>query len=71
MGSDDKTESSYNIGKNCLIKNAIIDKNVIIGDNSQIINKNNIIEIETNLYSIKNGIIIIPQETIIPEGTII
>jgi len=59
------------IGKNCIIRNAIIDMNCSIGNNVQIINKDNLQEKEENLYAIKDGIIIIPKGTIIPDNAII
>lgn len=81
MGSDyyeldeemkNKEEASIpkiGIGENCIIKNAIIDKCVSIGNNVKILNKNNIQEIEDPLYHIKDGIVIIPKGTIIPDNT--
>lgn len=59
------------IGKNCVIKKAIIDKNVRMGDNVHIINKKNVLEFENQLCVIKNGIVIIPKSAVIPSGTVI
>ncbi|MBN1408578.1 MAG: glucose-1-phosphate adenylyltransferase [Calditrichaceae bacterium] len=59
------------IGNNCIIRNAIIDLDCFIGNNVQLINKDNQTEIDTDLYSIKDGIIIIPKSTVIPDNTII
>lgn len=59
------------IGKGAVIKKAVIDKNVRIGEDVQIINKNNTDFLESELYSIKDGIIIIPKNTTIPSGTVI
>jgi len=59
------------IGKNCIIRNTIVDMNCFIGDNVQIINKDNQQEIQQENYSIKDGIIIIPKGTVIPNNTII
>ena len=49
------------VGANTYIKNAIIDKNVRIGKNVQIINKNNIqsIDYEQKGYAICSGIVIV------------
>ena len=57
------------IGKDCYIKNAIIDKNVRIGDNVKIINKDNVTNKESEYYEIKDGITVIPKNTIINSGT--
>lgn len=59
------------IGNNCIIRNAIVDLDCYIGNNVQLINKDNQINIESDLYSIKDRIIIIPKETVIPDNTII
>lgn len=59
------------IGKNCIIRNAIVDMNCFIGNNVQIINKDNKKDHQEKLYAIKDGVIIIPKGTIIPDNTII
>lgn len=59
------------IGRNCTLKKAIIDKNARICDNVQIINRDNLSEYDSDLYSIRDGIIVIPKNCAIPEGTII
>jgi len=59
------------IGKNCHIKKAIVDKNVRMGDDVKIINKKNIREFENEYCVIRNGIVIIPKNTVIPSGTVI
>jgi len=59
------------IGKASHIKKAIIDKNARIGDNVKIINQHNIDSCETDTYCIKDGIVIIPKNTLIPSGTVI
>jgi glucose-1-phosphate adenylyltransferase len=61
------------IGENSVIRNSIIDKNAHIGKNVKIINKNKIqhLDSENNGYCIRNGIIIIVKNAIIPDNTII
>ena len=58
------------IGKNCRIERAIIDKNVHIGDNVVITpeGKPNHFDHEEGLYFIRDGIIVIPKDSVIPEG---
>jgi len=57
------------IGKDCYIKNAIIDKNVRIGD-SVYISPDGKSEGEVNeYYVVRDGIIVIPKNTAIPSGT--
>ena len=59
------------IGKNTLIRNAIVDKNARIGDNCRIVNEAGVQDIDTETYSIKDGIIIIRKNAVIPPGTVI
>jgi glucose-1-phosphate adenylyltransferase len=59
------------IGNHCTIINAIIDKNVRIGDNVSIINAHNLQEKEEENYSIKDGIIVVPKGALIRSGTVI
>lgn len=59
------------IGKNCVVKNTIIDKNVRIGDNVIISPIGKPSEVQNDLYWIRDGIMIIPKNTVIPSGTIL
>lgn len=59
------------IGRGCVIRKAIIDKNARIGDNVKIINHNNQQSAESDMYSIQDGIVIIPKNSSIPSGTVI
>ncbi|MFC1658570.1 glucose-1-phosphate adenylyltransferase [Candidatus Omnitrophota bacterium] len=59
------------IGSDCHIRKTIVDKNVRIGDGVKIINKNHLKEFENDYCVIKDGIIIIPKNTVIPPGTVI
>jgi len=59
------------IGSNCTIMNAILDKNVRIGDNVSIINAHNLQERDEETYNIRDGIIVVPKGAIIASGTVI
>ncbi len=59
------------IGNHCTIINAIIDKDVRIGDNVSIINAHNLQEKEEENYCIRDGIIVIPKNSLIRSGTVI
>ncbi len=59
------------IGSHCTIINAIIDKNVRIGDNVSIINAHNQQERDEAIYSIRDGIIVVPKGAVVPTGTVI
>jgi glucose-1-phosphate adenylyltransferase len=59
------------IGKNCLIRKTIVDKNVRIGDNVKIINERGLTDFENEYCVIHSGITIIPKNTVVPSGTVI
>ena len=59
------------IGKKCTLKNVIIDKNVRIGNDVVITNKKKIQHQDTEFYCIRDGIVILPKNTIVKSGTII
>ncbi len=56
------------VGRDCYIKNAIIDKNARIGDGAYITPDNKPDETITDLYTIREGIIVIPKNAVIPAG---
>ena len=57
------------IGSNCYIRNAIIDKNVRIGDNVRIHGSNALPDKETKTYYIRDGIVVLKKGAIIKSGT--
>jgi glucose-1-phosphate adenylyltransferase len=59
------------IGENCIIRNAIIDKNARIGNNVKITNVNKKNNFDGTLFYIRNGIVVIPKNTIIQDDTVI
>jgi glucose-1-phosphate adenylyltransferase len=61
------------IDKNCHIVKAIVDKNVRIGKNVLLINKNKIQNSDKIIkgVSIKSGIIIVKKNSTIPNGTVV
>jgi glucose-1-phosphate adenylyltransferase len=59
------------IGKNARIENAIIDKNARIGDDVVITPEGKPDTVDHPLYYIRDGIVIIPKNAVIPSGTVI
>ncbi len=59
------------VGEESYIEGAIIDKNVSIGKRCIIKNRDNIEEAEHENYYIRDGIVVIPKNTNIPDDTII
>ena len=59
------------IGEESYVEGAILDKNVSIGKRCIIKNRDNVEEAEHDKYYIRDGIVVIPKNTIIPDDTII
>jgi glucose-1-phosphate adenylyltransferase len=57
------------IGRDCFIRNAIIDKNARIGDGCYITPDGKADNTVTPTYTVRDGVIVIPKNTTIPPGT--
>jgi glucose-1-phosphate adenylyltransferase len=68
---DAKKHHPFGIGKNCRIRNAIIDKDVSIGDDVQLENVKNLQNAEQDGISIKDGIIVVPKGMRVPSGYVL
>ena len=60
-----------NIGENCFIQRAILDKNICLGDNVQLINKNNYLEYDGDGVYIRDGIIIVTRGAYLPNNFVL
>jgi len=59
------------VGTNCRIENTIVDKNARIGNNVVISPAGKPAKVDHPLYYIRDGIVIIPKNGVIPHGTVI
>jgi glucose-1-phosphate adenylyltransferase len=59
------------IGKNTRIENAIIDKNARIGDNVVITPAGKAEDVDHERYFIRDGIVVVPRNGVIPHGMVI
>jgi len=59
------------IGERCYIKNSIIDKNCRIGNDVRINGGKHLANAEHQLYSIKEGIVVVKKGAVIPDGFVI
>jgi len=69
--NQNRKRPNIGIGENSIIERAIIDKNVRIGRDVCIRPHSPADDIQTDNYSIRDGIVVIPKNGIIPDGTII
>jgi glucose-1-phosphate adenylyltransferase len=77
MGSDyhqsldeiiDRKKPVMGIGARCFIKNAILDKNCSIGDDVRINGGSHLSDYEDENYSIRDGIVVIKKNAVIPNN---
>jgi glucose-1-phosphate adenylyltransferase len=59
------------VGDNSVIERAILDKDCRIGRNVHIVNRRNVKHDDGSSYVIRDGIVIIPKATTVPDGTVI
>src|SRR5262249_23480567 len=66
-----ESERPLDIGDGSILERVIVDKNCRIGRNVQLVNRRGVRHDETDLYVIRDGIIVVPNGTVIPDGTVI
>ncbi len=59
------------IGDNSVIENAIVDKNARVGSNVRLVNEAKVEHADGLCWHIRDGIIIVPKDTIVPDGTVV
>ncbi len=69
--SQSSTQLPFDIGEDCVIMKAIIDRNVRIGNRVQLINKNNLLNFDSDIVYIRDGIIVVPQGADIPDDFVL
>ncbi|MFT5434815.1 MAG: glucose-1-phosphate adenylyltransferase, partial [Myxococcota bacterium] len=79
MGADSRVDRSapssdippVGIGEGTIVHDAIIDKNARIGRNVRILNEAKLVEAVGDGWAIRDGIVVIPKDAIIPDNTVI
>ena len=56
------------IGRDCTIRNAIIDFNARIGDGARLVNERGVDHADAPNYCIRGGIVVVPRDSEIPPG---
>src|SRR6185295_1214280 len=59
------------IGSDCVIRRAIVDKNARIGRGVHILNEAGDVNRDGEGYFIREGIVIVPKDGVIPDGMVI
>jgi glucose-1-phosphate adenylyltransferase len=61
----------FGIGDGSVIERAIVDKDCRVGRNVQLINRRGVENDEGANYVIREGIVVIPKASVVPDGTVI
>lgn len=69
--NDAKGLPHMGIGEGCAIRHAIIDKNAQIGEGCVISPEGKPENVDHELYCVRDGIVVVPKNTVIPAGTVI
>lgn len=64
-----REDAPMGIGENCYIENAIIDKDCRIGNNVKIKGGANLEDTETDMYCIRDGIVVLKKKAYVPDNT--
>ena len=67
-GTGSLREKIMGIGKNCVIDRAIIDKNARIGDGVVITPEGKLQNLDADNYFIRDGVVVVPKNAVIPAG---
>lgn len=59
------------IGDNSVIENAIIDKNARVGSNVRLVNEAKVDHADGPCWYIRDSIVIVPKDTVVPNGTVV
>jgi glucose-1-phosphate adenylyltransferase len=62
------SQPAMGVGKNCVIDRAIIDKNARIGNGVVITPEGKSADVDADNYFIRDGIVVIPKNAVIPAG---
>ena len=70
-GPDEDGLPPVGIGEGTVIQDAIVDKNARIGRDVRIVNEGNLQEGKGDGWVIRFGIVVIPKNAVVPDGTVI
>jgi glucose-1-phosphate adenylyltransferase len=68
LANEENNIPAVGIGQRCHIEHAIIDKNCRIGNDVRIIGGNGLANTEHELYTVKDEIIVVKKNAVLPDG---
>src|SRR5262249_23787039 len=70
-GNRERGTPDFTVGEGTVIEQAIVDKDCRIGRNVRIINRRGVTEDEGDNFVIRDGIVVIPKGSVVPDGAVI
>ncbi|UCF66751.1 MAG: glucose-1-phosphate adenylyltransferase [Acidobacteriota bacterium] len=70
-GAAEPARTPMGLGRNCLVRRAIIDLDARIGDDVRLVNESGRQHADADNYCIRDGIVVVPRGAEIPSGTIV
>ncbi|MCK5787081.1 MAG: glucose-1-phosphate adenylyltransferase [Candidatus Sabulitectum sp.] len=70
-GAVDGSYPALGIGRNCVIRNTILDKNVRLGNEVKLVNEKGLESFDGDGIYIRDGIIVVPKGVMVPDGTVL
>ncbi len=67
----ERHEIPLGIGRDCRLKNVIVDLNARIGEGCVLVNEKGVQELDGKDWCIRGGIIVVPRDAIVPAGTVL
>jgi glucose-1-phosphate adenylyltransferase len=68
---DGSSQIPVGIGRDCHVRNAILDFNARIGDGCKLLNEAGVQNADREGYSIRDGIIVVHKNAVLPPGTVV
>jgi glucose-1-phosphate adenylyltransferase len=66
-----KGQPLLGIGEGCVIRRAIVDKNARVGHGVQLVNESGVQEADGDGWFIRDGVVIVPKNGVVRDGTVI
>jgi glucose-1-phosphate adenylyltransferase len=70
-GNRGRGQSDFGVGEDSVIERAILDKDCRVGRNVRIINQRRVHEYDGPDYFVRDGIVVVPNGAVIPDGAVI
>jgi glucose-1-phosphate adenylyltransferase len=64
-------QPALGVGRNVVLDGVIVDKNARIGDGARLVNERGVTEADGPGWAIRDGVIVVYKDAVIPPGTVV